>query len=351
MFAFMSDIHLGVKLSNEDYMNSLEYFLNIIKNHSEECHAIFVCGDLFDKRLTIEEARFASLFITKLCRNQCKPDNSNVPVYFIHGTYSHDLNQYEIYLPMLNAMNDVSVYYTKTVEEVFFNGKNILCIPHENGDIDYSNYLSKKYDLIVGHGVIASNTSNPCKTNSGIIHSAEQLGKISKLCVFGHYHGYTDFGNNVYYTGPWLRWKYGEDEDRVFFFCDDNMKVFIVPNPYAKEFKTITIHNPEELREYVNTEITSPYRFIIESDSNDITTYKSIIMNTSNNSNIKYQLTEKEDDTDIQLSVDEANEITNTESSLPIPALAEYIKEKYNIDASEKLTEYENQINKEKKND
>jgi hypothetical protein len=254
---------------------------------------------------------------------------------------------------MLEKIDNVRVFYTDSAcVGTLENGAKILYLPQQYGDIDYSEHFSHNYDIIIGHGPLSSETKNPCKsTKYEIMHSAELLGSISKICVFGHFHGYTDFGNNVYYTGPWLRWKYGEDEDRVFFFCDDKMKVFTVPNPYAKEFKTITIHNPEELREYVNTEITSPHRFIIESDSNDITTYKSIIMNTSNNSNIKYQLTEKEDDSDIQLSVDEANEITNTESSLPIPALAEYIKEKYNIDASEKLTEYEDQINKEKKND
>jgi hypothetical protein len=350
MFAFIGDLHLGVKVPNEDFINSLELFINTIKNQSEECRGIFVVGDLFDHRLSINEATFAANFITKLCRNECGKDGKNVPVYFIHGTYSHDLNQYEIFLPLLNSMDDVSVFYTKTAMELIVDDINILCIPHENGDIDYSQYADKHYDLIVGHGVIASNTKNPCKTKEGIVHSAEQLGNISKLCVFGHYHGYTDFGNNVFYTGPWLRWRYGEDEDRVFFFCDDNMNVFTVPNPYAKEFKTIIIHNPEELRDHVNSEIDTPHRFIIESNPDDMTTYRSIIMSTGNNANLKFQLTEIEDE-DVKLTIDEALEISNNESSQPIPSLITYIKDKYGVDATDKIAEYETQINKEKKGD
>ena len=347
MYSFIGDLHLGVKLPNEDYINSLQLFLDTIKKQSEICHAIFVVGDLFDHRLSINEATFAAKFIVKLCQNHCGEDGKNIPVYFIHGTYSHDLNQYEIYLPLLNNMEDVSVFYTTTAMELILNtGINVLCIPHENGDIDYSQYMESKYDLIVGHGVIASNTKNPCKTKDGIIHSVDQLGKISKLCVFGHYHGYTDFGNNVFYTGPWLRWKYGEDEERIFFFCDDNMNVFTVPNPFAKAFKTIIIHNPEELRDHVNSEIDSPHRFIIESNSDDMNTYRSIIMTTGNNTNLKFQLTEVEDES-VKLSIDEALEISNNESAQPIPSLITYIKDKYGVDASEKISEYETQIKKE----
>lgn len=349
MYAFVGDIHLGVKLSNEDFLNSLDLFLYHIRTNKEPCHAIFICGDLFDKRLSIEETKFASTFIAKLCCNFCGKDQTHIPVYFIHGTYSHDLNQYEIYLPLLNKIENVNVFYVKTVDVLTLkNGKRVLCIPHENGNIDYSEFFKDDYDIIVGHGVIASNTKNPCKTDNGIIHSSEQLGDISKICVFGHYHGYTDFGDNVYYTGPWLRWKYGEDEPRVFFFCDDEYNVFTEPNPNALEFKTITIHNPEELRKHIAGDIKTPHRFIIESNSDDMNVYRAIIMNSQTNTNIKFQLTEIIDQDDLRLSMDEVIN-AQTESAQPVPALITYIKDKFGIDASEKISEYESQINKDKK--
>ena len=347
MYAFIGDLHLGVKLPNEDYIKSLELFLKTIQQHKEPCHAIFIVGDLFDHRLTIEESQFASRFIVQLVCNHCGRNGvTNIPVYFIHGTYSHDLNQYEIYLPLLKQIDNVNVFYCKQHGEFELrNGLRVLAIPHENGDIDYSKAFSKSYDMIVGHGVIVQGTRNPCKANGGIIHSADQLGKISKLCVFGHYHGYTNFGNGVYYTGPWLRWQYGEDEQRVFFFCDDKLKVETVVNPFALEYKTVMIANPEELREFIATDIQTPHRFIINANKDDINIYRGIILAEKQNVNVKFQLT-----TDEEEPVVEEEIVENVDHSIhPIPALVSYIKDKYGVDATDKLTEYETQINKETK--
>jgi hypothetical protein len=342
----MADIHLGVKLPNEDYLKSLDMFLGLIKKHREPCHGIFVLGDLFEHRLSIEETRFASLFIVNLVCNQCGENNTNVPVYFIHGTYGHDIDQYEMFLPMLNKIQGTKVYYFKNVCSIVTEeGTRVLCIPHENGNIDYTPYFNEKYDMICGHGVIVSNTKNPCKTELGIIHSADKLGSISKLCVFGHFHGYTDFGNNVYYIGPWTRWKYGEDEKRVFFFCDDDFNIETVPNPFAMEFKTVEINTPDELREIISQKIETPYRFIINSNSSDMDAYRGIILSTRQNQNIKYKLSEIiDEDKIVDKSEYEPEQTDNV--SRPIPSLIEYIKQNYNVDVSDKLTEYENQIRK-----
>lgn len=348
MYAFMADIHLGVKLPNEDYLKSLDMFLGLIKKHEEPCHGIFVLGDLFDHRLSVEEARFASLFIVNLVCNKCGPNSTNVPVYFIHGTYGHDLDQYDIFMPLLNKIPDANVLFFKNAASFTTpEGLKVLCIPHETGDLDYTELFNYQYDIIAGHGVIASNTKNPCKTDAGIIHSSDKLGSISKLCVFGHYHGLTDFGNNVYYIGPWTRWKYGEDEKRVFFFCDDNFKVTTVPNPFAMEFKTIEINDPDELRDIIAKEIQTPYRFIINSDSEDMDTYRGIILATKHNQNIKYQLSEIEREEEFVMN-DTIEQNDNV--SRPIPSLVEFIKQKYGVDATNKLGEYEARIRKENGN-
>lgn len=351
MYAFLGDTHLGVKLPKEDFLKSLDRFLGLIKQHKEKCHAIFVCGDLFDHRMTVEEARFASLFILNLACNFCGRDGrTHVPVYFIHGTYTHDQEQYGIFLPILEKLDNVNVFYAdQAVSIELMDGKKALLLPQEYGDVNYDKFFNQEYDIIVGHGPIASQTKSPCKSAKyEIIHSADLLGKISKICVFGHYHGFTDFGNNVFYTGPWLQWKYGEDEPKVFFFCNDNFEVETVPNEFAMEFKTIEIHDPEELREIISTEITTPHRFVIQSSKSDLETYRSIMNTSKTNPNIKCQLTEVIDEDDLQLTVDEVVD-AQMEAVQPVPALVTYIRDKYGIDATEKLAEYENQINKEKK--
>ena len=98
----MADIHLGVKLDWSDFFGSLSMFLKEIAHHEEECHAIFVCGDMFDHRLSIEDAKFATFFLMNLVCNFCGRNGvEHVPVYFIHGTYTHDNEQYEIFMPIL----------------------------------------------------------------------------------------------------------------------------------------------------------------------------------------------------------------------------------------------------------
>lgn len=349
MYAFMADIHLGVKLPKDDFIKSLEKFLSYIKSHKEPCHAIFVAGDLFDHKLSVEELKFASEFIVRLVCNNCGRDGfSHVPVYFVHGTYTHDQEQYDIFIPVLEKVANARIFYIDKASECkLFNGKTVLFLPQEYGDVSYDTLFNKHYDLIVGHGPIASNTKNPCKSAKyEIIHSADKLGEISDICVFGHYHGYTDFGNNVYYAGPWLQWRYGEEEPNVFFFCNDKYKVETIPNPYAMEFRTINVKDPEHLRICLAEEIKSPHRFIIESSHDDMETYRGIL-NSVKSPMVKFQLTEIVDEDDLGLTVDEVLS-AQTEAVQPVPALITYIKDKYGIDPTEKLSVYESQINKEK---
>ena len=103
MIAFIADIHLGTKLPQMDYLKSLDKFLSLIKEHEEPCHAIIVLGDLFDHRLSIDEAKFASLFMLNLVCNNCGRNVlMNVRVKFIHGSFTHDYDQYEIVLSILD---------------------------------------------------------------------------------------------------------------------------------------------------------------------------------------------------------------------------------------------------------
>jgi hypothetical protein len=346
MYAFLGDVHLGTKLKIGDYMDSLELFLQKIRDNKEPCKAIFSVGDLFDHRLTIEEARFASLFLLRLVCNFCgKGDRQHVPVYFIHGTYSHDYEQYEIFMPLLRELGGTFVFYTaETCIKTLVTGEKVLLLPQIYGDFDYTPYLSQEYDIIIGHGPISSARKSPCRTGGQeILHSAEALGKISKICVFGHYHGYTDFGNNVFYCGPWLRWQYNEDEPRCFFFCNDKFEVVSEPNPIAMEFKTVSIDTPEQLREALATDIQTPHRFVIKPNVEELEEYHAIMTINKKNKNLSFQMQQIEQP-----------EIVAPETKLPaddtlgpVESLISYIKDKYQIDVKAEIDEYIDKINKE----
>jgi hypothetical protein len=250
-------------------------------------------------------------------------------------------------MPMLEKINNVRVFYTDTAcVGTLENGASILYLPQQYGDVDYSEHFKQKYDIIVGHGPVSSETKNPCKsTKFEIMHAAELLGSISKICVFGHFHGYTDFGNNVFYTGPWLRWKYGEDIDRVFFLCNDNFEVETIPNKFALKYETFEIHTPDELRKMVSMDVKNPQRFIIHCKSEELPEYHGIMNAYKKNQFLKYQIISEDDDPeDIALP----EEHTTKPIVEPIPALIEYVKEKYDMDVSEEVKDYESKINRDK---
>lgn len=354
IYAFIGDLHLGVKLPQIDYLKSLNKFFDIIKGHKEECKCIFVIGDLFDHKLTIDEAKFAAMFMVNLVCNNCGRTRQHVPVHFIHGTFSHDNEQYEIFLPMLEKLPNTEIYYTKTASSgILSDGSRVLYLPQEYGSIDYTQAFSESYDIIVGHGPVSSETKAPCKsTQYEILHSAEQLGSISKICVFGHYHGYTDFGNNVFYTGPWLRWKYGEDEPRVFFICNDRFEPETFPNEFALEFETVHVYSAEELRTEISKEINNPHRFIIHCNNvSELFEYHAIMNAYKKNQFLKYQMVKDANYEESPYELKPVDDTTPTVVVEPVPALIEFVKEKYNIDVTEEVSEYESKINRDRKED
>lgn len=354
MYAFIADVHLGVNLKNEDFMKSLDMLLDIIRKHKEPCHCIFVCGDLFDHRLNIDEYKFATKFLLKLvCNNLSRDiDKAHIPVHFIKGTDSHDCGQYDIFIPMLYKLNG-NVYYTKENNEYINEvGHRILYLPQLYHDVNYDEIFSQSYDIIVGHGPMSSATMSPCKcANYEILQSADKLGSISKICVFGHYHGYTDFGNNVFYTGPLLRWQFGQPEKRVFTLCDDNFNMETYDNPYAIEYKKQNISDVESLRNQISQDITTPVRFIIYvTQDTNMEEYYAIMNLTKNNKNISYQIKTsviEDSDNGNEPVVEHETTIVSSDIVDRVESLIQFVSGKYKTDVAKEIREYESKIKQE----
>lgn len=347
MYGFLADVHLSRKLKSYDYLNSLEIFLDHIRSQKEECDGIFILGDLFDHKLDIDELKLSGAFLCKLIYNNCSKTFKHAPCYFIHGTDSHDLNQYDIFLPAFMPENPHVYYTNKAGVMTTLAGHSVLLLPQEYNE-DYTELLNKQYDLIVGHGVITSMTNSPCQSSHGdFIFPAEILEKRSKLCIFGHYHEYTDFGGNVFYAGSMLRTKYGEDTAKQFLFCDNNFNVHTLINPYALEFKTYKIDTPEQLRDMIAKGITTPHRFVLSVDSDTHDEFAAIISVNKNNPNITYKIDrsknitseEHTNTTTEEIIIDKSKSISN-----PIPELIEYINKKYDTDISDQINEYVREI-------
>lgn len=349
MYGFLCDVHLGTRVTLKEHMDALEMFLDHMKQSNEECHAIFVCGDLFDHKLNIEELKQASLYLLRLTMNGLGKDalHPHIPVKFVHGTYSHDYEQYTIFMDMLNKIPEVQVFYAEeNCIQILNNGCKVLYLPQLYGNIDYTSSFDNEYDIIVGHGVINKKNKEVCpKSNQEIELPVETLGNISKICIFGHYHDYTDFGNNVYYGGSLMRWKYGEDVEKRFIFCNDKFEIETLKNPFAKEYKTVEITDPEELRDILSTNIETPHRFVIHCDKDTLETYHGIMNVNKKNPNLKYRIISEEvvnEETQNIEKLEEVNVSTNTIQ--PIPALISYIQDKYNVDTTKEINEYVEKI-------
>ena len=335
-------------MAKSDFYESLNLAFEIIKKHPEPCELIVVAGDLFDHALNIDEAEFAAGLLMYLAFNHCGRDGvDNVPVHIIEGTYSHDRRQMAIYEKFMSKLPVSVFYFPKWCKITLPSGKKLLYLPQEYGDIDYTDAFNDTYDLIVGHGPISSETKSVVTSHgTEIMHSVEMLSKISKLCVFGHYHEYTDFGNGVYYVGSMLRFRYGEDTDKVFFMCDDQFNVTTVKNLVAKEFKTIEIKDPEELRDALCNDIVTPHRFVIHpTTENELSTYHAIMNTSKQNTNVKFKVIDMMDDEVVDEKPVEA--VVDNHIIEPIDALIDFIKVKYDVDASEDIHQYESKIKKE----
>jgi hypothetical protein len=344
MYGFLADIHIGCNIKNEDIINSLDFYFDIIRKHNEPCHQIFVCGDLFDHKLNTEELIFAAKVILKIVCNECGDNGNHVPVTFIHGTYSHDQEQYKIFIPLIEEMVGVHIRYLETCGTfTLHNGTKVLCIPQEYGDVDYTQAFNDKYDIIIGHGPMVSNTKTPCPVGSSeICMSADQLGDISNVCVFGHFHEYVNFGKNVFYAGTNLRWKFGEPGEKVFLICDDKWNVTTIKNPYAMTFTKKEIFSLDELRSEISKEITQPVRFIIHCKENELEEYHSILNVYKKNKMISCKFMSERDEQREKVSMTNIM-VSNVE---PIPALVAYIKDKYDVDSQAMIDTYVQKINK-----
>ena len=126
---------------------------------------------------------------------------------------------------------------------------------------------------------------------------------------------------------------------------DYDYKVTTIKNPFALEYKTIEIHNPEELRDEIAKGIVTPHRFVFTPDTEeDMNTYRSIMNVNLKNSNIKYIVNVKEEPV---VGVKEDPEEKKHTGIEPISSLIEYIQSKYQVDTTKEIKEYESKINKE----
>ena len=248
-----ADIHIGS-------IKDITYVYNIVTDIIEKeiifkkTDLVVICGDYFHRLFKVNE-EFVSLSINIMSYliRACKRNNTKIRI--VYGTESHEMNQYRLFNYHMTSQNiDMKVY--ETVTEEVINGENFSFIPEEyiNDKHEfYNKYFNKHYDYVFGHGVI--NEGMPMLNPYAIDKHDEkrvprfnsiELANISNICIFGHYHCYTDMGNNVYYLGSLFRDSFGEEDPKGYGIIEDGKFTFI-ENTEAYIYKTYEFDPSSEI--------------------------------------------------------------------------------------------------------
>lgn len=245
----IGDIHIGSIKDTQYVYNVMTNIIDkeIIFNKTD---LVCILGDYFDRLFKANE-EYISLSINIMSYLVDACISRNVKIRYVYGTESHDNNQYRLFNYFFKMKNlDIKLF--KTVSEEVINGKHILYIPEEymfDKHKFYKKYLysDKTYDYIFGHGVIVeafptavqvSTSASNGKEKSVPRFKSGELGRVCKLCVFNHFHVYTQM-DNVYYLGSLFRNSFGEEKPKGYGIIEDDKLIF-VENKRAYIYKTYT---------------------------------------------------------------------------------------------------------------
>lgn len=257
----LADIHIGSIKDITYVYNTLTDMLEreLIFKHTD---AVIILGDYFHRLFKVNE-EYTSLainimsYLIRLCKK------SKTKIRIVYGTESHEMSQYGLFNYHFNNPSiDIRLIDTVTSEELFPN-VNVLYLPEEYTTDKfefYKDYLysDNRYNYIFGHGVIAEGMSmiNPniieeSKEKRVPIFKSKELSSISDICTFGHYHVYTNMGDNCYYIGSTFRDSFGEEEPKGYGIIEDN-KFNFVENTQAYLYKTYTFEENSKVYQDMN---------------------------------------------------------------------------------------------------
>lgn len=240
----LSDLHIG-SLKNIPYVyNTITNIFDkeLLQNRTD---AVIFLGDYFHQlfKCNSEYTRLAINILSYLMLI-CK--RKNIKVRMLYGTESHDADQYGLFDYFVKCDDfDFKVIDKASTENLFYNCK-VLYLPEEyvyDKNSYYDSLLSGRYDYIFGHGIIKEgmpmvrDISVSKDQRTVPVFKAGELARISKICVFGHYHVFTDMGNEVYYLGSLFRDSFGEEAPKGYGIIE-NDKFSFVENGDAYIYKT-----------------------------------------------------------------------------------------------------------------
>lgn len=346
----IADIHFGKKDDKKLFEELEEFFIAKIIEEGNNLDFVQINGDTFDRQIKMNEesAKQVSQFILTL--NDLSMEY-NFKLRFLRGTLSHDFNQLEVYRKLEITNPNFRIFTTLTVDEIDpVNNVTFLQIPEEyveDFDSHYSPYLELDeggYDMIFFHGTFdfAGYIHNISTTEKHMKNAP--TFKISQFedivygpVVGGHIHTRMDKGN-VYYSGSFSRFGFGEEAPKGFYEIsydleDCSYDVNFIENEKAPTYMTINIDDlPEDIVEKTKAinDFKSMYDFVRIKSTKSVDNEKDlqmlkklsevdsslkveVVKKIENEENKKYEFVTKEEydkPTTIQKYIEIKNEVT-----------------------------------------
>ena len=200
IFAAIADIHIGNKnVSASDLKEQLKkFFFKPLKNF-KYLDGIFILGDIMHTIVSLN-SDYSELYFWFIDKVYKLAKSKHATVIIIKGTKSHDNDQLWNIRSYVNNEDNVDFRIYETIEETtIWENYKVLVLP----DIKVKN---KKYDLILGHGLIDEMKFFIQESENMPLKTYEY--NVSDLCdsckgpvLFGHIHQFQQHGS-FYYAGP-----------------------------------------------------------------------------------------------------------------------------------------------------
>lgn len=213
IFICLADLHIGNKnVSAKDMKKQLkEYLFKIVKNY-KYLDGIFILGDILHTIVSLN-SDYSELYLWFIDQVYKLARKKKATVIIIKGTHSHDNDQLSnIKSYTLNDDNVDFRIYEQIEEITIWDDYKVLVLP----DVKYKNFkdidsfitCDKRYDLILGHGVVDTmkyfiQESEHMSTKTYVYEIEKLKDSCKGPILFGHIHQYQQLREQFYYVGPY----------------------------------------------------------------------------------------------------------------------------------------------------
>ena len=212
IFAALADLHIGLnRITAASMKKQLKEHCIKVLEKLPYLDGIFILGDMLHTVVSLnsEYSQLYLWFVDQIYKIAKKKGST---VIIIKGTPAHDNDQLSNIKSYTNNDDGVDFRIYETIEETtIWDNYHILILPDVKvkKDSEYEKYLTKdkKYDMILGHGMIDSmkfftQESETMPTKSYTFDTKDLIASSKGPVMFGHIHQYQHIKNHFYYAGP-----------------------------------------------------------------------------------------------------------------------------------------------------